>query len=203
MLYELRMTRLRPAGAADYEKRLQAALATETGLGTLCGCFHVEIGPLNRVVELWAYADEGEHAAATAARASRSASLTVDGEAVLAVEAELLRPAPFMRRLDGTPLRLGPIYELRAYRVRSGQLPRMIELWGQKLAERERLSPLAGVWHSEAGGWFHLWPYPDLLARSQIREEAVRQGIWPPPTTDLLYYQENLIMLPAPFSPLQ
>src|SRR5687768_13208419 len=105
MLYELRTTRLRPAGAASYEQRLEAALSTNTGLGTLCGCFHVEIGPLNRVVELWAYADDGEHAAATTARASKVLSLAVYGEAVIGVEAELLRPAPFMRRLDGTPLR--------------------------------------------------------------------------------------------------
>lgn len=199
MIYELRTTRVRPGGVPEYERRLGEAVAERQGPGKLAGCWHTEIGPLLQVVELWSYADRDQREQA----AGLASSLSSGGSLVQSTEIELLEPAAFMRPLDGTPQNLGPIYELRIYQVRSGQMPQMLERWGEKLAPREKLSPLAGAWHSEQGRWFHLWPYPDLAARTRIREEAITQKIWPPATGELLITQETKIMLPAHFSPLQ
>jgi len=40
--------------------------------------------------------------------------------------------------------------------------------------------------------------------RARVREEARQKGVWPPPGgPDRLLTQENKILLPAAFSPLQ
>jgi len=52
--------------------------------------------------------------------------------------------------------------------------------------------------------YVHIWPYPSLDERARIRKHAVDTGAWPPPGgADVLVTQENKILLPAPFSPLQ
>jgi hypothetical protein len=50
----------------------------------------------------------------------------------------------------------------------------------------------------------HIWAYQSLEQRAQVREQARKTGVWPPPGgADRLITQENKIVLPAAFSPLQ
>ncbi len=51
----------------------------------------------------------------------------------------------------------------------------------------------------------HLWPYKSLDERMAIRSKAEADGIWPPKSGDVVdvLSQENKLMLPAPFSPMQ
>ena len=52
----------------------------------------------------------------------------------------------------------------------------------------------------------HIWPYKTLDERSRIRKHVEDIGAWPPkgdPTLKVLDLQENKIMLPAAFSPMQ
>jgi NIPSNAP len=56
----------------------------------------------------------------------------------------------------------------------------------------------------KANGFVHIWAYPSLDQRTQIREEARKKGVWPPPGGgDRLISQQNKIVLPASWSPLQ
>jgi hypothetical protein len=55
-----------------------------------------------------------------------------------------------------------------------------------------------------ANGFVHIWAYSSLDQRAAVRADAVKKGIWPPPSSgDRLLTQENKIVLPSAFSPLQ
>src|SRR4051794_30396062 len=81
------------------------------------------------------------------------------------------------------------IYEFRTYALRPGTLPRFIDLFGEALPKREALSKLAAFWYTDTGHRnevIHVWSYDNALERSRIRAQAVMDGIWPPPTGDLI-----------------
>ena len=89
-----------------------------------------------------------------------------------------------------------------------GAIPGQIDRWSTQIAERTKLSPLAFAGHSELGGlnrWRHIWAYKDANHRAEVREHARKEGIWPPrggqPGQTLV--QENMLVIPAAFSPLR
>jgi hypothetical protein len=52
--------------------------------------------------------------------------------------------------------------------------------------------------------WCHIWAYKDAAERSRIRAEAVSKGVWPPGSPPgALLKQENMLVVPAAFSPLK
>ena len=60
--------------------------------------------------------------------------------------------------------------------------------------------------HTELGQlnqWIHVWAYKDAGERATIRAEAVKRGIWPPNTRGQFVAQENMLVVPASFSPLR
>jgi hypothetical protein len=115
----------------------------------------------------------------------------------------ILNPAPFMRALPSGAL--GKIYEMRVYTAKVGKMSDVIRVWSPVVADREKLSPLAACWYTDLGPlslWIHVWAYPDLNTRTQVRAEANKLDTWPPPTREFLDSQENKILVPADFSPL-
>jgi hypothetical protein len=73
---------------------------------------------------------------------------------------------------------------------------------------------VTAVWYSELGGlnqFVHIWPYKTLDERWATRNKAVEAGHWPPSAVAKkaglpdyhLVQQENKILMPAAFSPLQ
>ena len=72
---------------------------------------------------------------------------------------------------------------LRTYTLKPGGIPGVIDRWSTQIAERIKLSPLAGAWYSELGGlnrWCHIWAYKDAAERLAVRERARNEGVWPP-----------------------
>jgi hypothetical protein len=50
----------------------------------------------------------------------------------------------------------------------------------------------------------HIWAYSGLDQRAKVRADAVAAGVWPPPGgAGRLLSQDNKILLPSAFSPLQ
>jgi hypothetical protein len=95
---------------------------------------------------------------------------------------------------------------MRTYTYPSNAIPRVLEAWGKRIAEREKLSPLAGCWYSDIGGlnrFVHLWAYRSFEERQQVRDEARTKGIWPPDSGVLPIKQENKLLTPLSFSPMQ
>jgi hypothetical protein len=114
---------------------------------------------------------------------------------------------PFSFIPEPKPGKLGPVYELRYYTLKPGTLPDTAKGWESKIGERAKLSPIVfagGVEFGRANGFVHIWAYSSMDNRMQVRDEARKKGVWPPPGgADRLLTQENKILLPSAFSPLQ
>ena len=96
------------------------------------------------------------------------------------------------------------IYEFRTYTLFPRALPEFMKRWTDMLDARLKLSPLAAFWYTEIGPLnqvIHVWPYENTLERTRIRAEAIKMGIWPPKTTDLISNMRSEIFEPLPFSP--
>lgn len=132
---------------------------------------------------------------------------------MLAANSELMTPTSISSELK--PGRLGPFYELHTYTFLPGELDKLIDAWRRAMPLRDALgSPCAAIWTSRAGALnslTHIWPYPSLEARQDIRRRVRETGFWPPYKLDeaqggsgyQILSQRNLMMLPATFSPLQ
>ena len=119
---------------------------------------------------------------------------------------------PFSVSPELPPAKMGPYYEMRTYTHAAGDLPKLRAVWEKGVPERLKFSPLCAAWYSELGGlnkFVHIWPYPSLDARNATRDKASAAGVWPPNAAKLglpgynLVAQENKIMMPSAFSPLQ
>jgi NIPSNAP len=205
MVIEMRTYQLKPGTISQFEERFGAALPERLKFSPLAAFWHTEVGPLNQVIHVWPY-DSLDHRTRT-----REAAITggkwppATREFVVEQKSEIFLPAPFSPALE--PRQLGGIYEIRMYTYAAGAIPDVIKRWSEKIAERVKLSPLVGAWHSEIGAlnkWVHIWAYKDANHRAQIRAEAVAKGVWPPGAAPgALLKQENMLAVPALFSPLR
>jgi hypothetical protein len=205
VIYEIRTYRIAPGSLAEVEKRFGEAYEYRKKYSPLTAFWHTEIGPLNEIVHVWGYQDLAERARVRSEAAQDANWPPKIRDFVRGMRSEIVVPFSFVPPVAAG--KLGPIFELRYYTLRPGALPDVMSGWEQKLPERAKLSPivLAGaVEFGEANGFVHVWAYTSLDQRAQIRADAVRNGIWPPPgSPDRLLTQENKILLPAAFSPLQ
>jgi len=205
MIIEMRSYTLKPTTVPAFEERYAAALPGRLELSPLAAFWHSEVGTLNQVIHVWPYADLNERARIRAEAIARGVWPPKTQEFVVDMRSEIFLPAPFSPPL--TPRALGGIYEIRSYTIAPGAIPGMIERWSAKIEERVKLSPLVGAWYSELGElnkWVHIWAYKDALERQRIRAEAVARGVWPPGggAAGIVLRQENMLVVPAAFSPL-
>ena len=190
MIIEMRTYTLQPGTVATFEERFAEALPVRAKVSPLAAFWHTEVGPLNRVIHVWPYENLEER---TRLRAE-------------AQQSDIYLPAPFSPKLE--PHQHGNLYEIRIYTFKPGGIPATIDRWSTQIAERTKLSPLVGAWYSELGGlnkWCHIWAYKDAGERFRIREEARAKGIWPPKggQPGMMLKQENMLVVPAAFSPLR
>jgi len=204
MIVEFRTYRLKPGSVPEAEKRFAEGLVNRTKLSPLGAFWHTEVGPLNRIIHVWPYEDFAQR--------ERIRSQKIEGwppkiqEFIEEMESEIFIPAPFSPKLE--PRQLGGLYEIRTYTMAPGAIPGQIDRWSTAIGKRTELSPLAFAGHSELGGlnrWRHIWAYKDANHRAETRAKAQREGIWPPkggqPGQTLI--QENMLVVPASFSPLK
>ena len=203
MIIEMRTYRLKPGSLPEVEKRFGEALRDRVKVSPLGAFFHTEVGPLNRIIHCWPYADLGERTRL------RGEAIKLPGwppkvqEFLEEMESKIIIPAPFSPKLEER--RLGNLYEIRTYTMLPGAAPTVIEKWAERIEGRTKLSPLAFCGHTELGGlnqWIHVWAYKDAAERFRIRDEARATGAWPPATRGQFVQQENMLVVPAEFSPL-
>lgn len=204
MIYEMRTYDLKPRSVDEVEKRTAEKLPGRLKYSALGGFWHTEIGPLNQIVHIWPYDDLNQRADIRGRSVADGAYPPNTGEFIVNMQTDILTPAPFMTPLSER--NIGPIYEMRIYKYAPGDIPKVIEAWGNAIAAREELSPLAGCWYSELGSlnrWIHLWAYKSFEERMKVRAEGRAKGIWPPTSGVAPISQENKILIPASFSPMQ
>ncbi len=205
MIYEIRTYRLAPGSLAEVEKRFGEGYEHRKKYSELTAFWHTEIGPLNEIVHVWGYRDLAERARIRGEATKDPNWPPKIGEFVRAMRSEIVVPFSFVP--DVRPGKVGPIFELRYYTLKPGMLPEVAKGWEATIPERAKLSPVVlagGVEFGRANGFVHIWAYASLDQRAKVRAEAVAKGVWPPPGgRDRLLTQENKILLPAAFSPLQ
>lgn len=203
MRYELASFTVRLGTAPAVLAGIEAHVKAPDARGTLLGCFVSEIGALNKIILFRGFADDAEMLDARW-RIQSADNPFGAGEAIVAME--FTGYAPFSFSPPVVPGTFGPVYEIRTYHTRHGGLAGVESVWGPVIGKRMALSPLTVAMRALEGAprFTHIWPFASLNARAELRAQAVKDGIWPPPggpgllTTDM----QSVIALPAAFSPL-
>lgn len=208
MIYEVRTYTLQPGKVAAFEDWFAKRHPLREKHSKLGAFWHTELGTLNQVIHCWPYEDLQHRMAVRDAMAKDTALQQIAGgrELMVAMESEIMTPAPFMRPLGSTSYGTGNVYEMRIYTHAPGNIPAVIKGWSEAIAHRETFSPLAACWYTETGGlnkFVHVWAYKNLLERARVRTESRKDGRWPAQTGVRPVQQENKILIPAVFSPLQ
>jgi hypothetical protein len=208
MIYEVRTYTLQPGAVAEFEARFTKRHPIREKHSKLGAFWHTEIGSLNQVIHAWPYEDLEHRMAVRAAMAQDPELQQLPGgrDLIVAQESEIMIPAPFMHPLGSRSYGTGNIYEMRIYTQAPGNIPAVIKGWSEAIEYREQFSPLAACWYSDVGGlnkFVHIWVYKDLSERARVREEARKGGRWPAQTGVRPVRQENKILIPAAFSPVQ
>lgn len=206
MIYEARTYRLKPHTTPEFIKVFGESYKTRKKVSELSGFFYSEIGPLNQVIHIWPYEDAGDRERVRAEAAKDPNWPPPVAHTQDRMVSEIYTPWPITPTMATG--KLGPIYEWREYTLRAGGMGDMMKSWDTAIEQRMELSTLAIAMQTENGElnkFVHIWAYESLEHRSEVRAKAVESGIWPPkgaPAGTLLK-QENKILLPAPFSPMQ
>jgi NIPSNAP len=204
MIAEMQTILLKPKSPPLVERRFEQALPARTKLSPLGAFWHTEVGTLNQIILLWPYASLAERQQIQA-EADRLQGWPPDYlEFSVAEESMILKAVPFSPPIE--PRKLGNIYDIRSYTYRAGSIPTVIERWSKMMDERIKLSPLVGCWYSDIGPlhrWVQIWAYADAAERQRIRADAVARRLWPPDTMEFMLKQENMLAVPAAFSPLR
>ena len=204
MIAEMRTCLLKPKTPQLVEQRFQSALPARVKLSRLAAFWHVDIGTINQVIQLWPYESLAQR------EEVEKQAVKIPGwppdvrDYILEENSQILVAAPFSPPL--AERQSGGIYEIRIYTYRAGSIPKVIERWSPLMEPRMKLSPVVGCWYTESGllnRWVHIWAYQDFAERQRVRAEAARRGIWPPDTAEWMLKQEVSIAIPAPFSPLR
>ena len=202
MILELRTYTVRPGTAPQTIERFAAGLPARTKVSPLAGFFQAEAGPLNQLLLLWPYANLAER--------ERLRDVKVEGwppnirEFLVELEVKILNPAPFSPPVE--PREFGNLWEIRTYTYAPGSIPHVVKAWGEKIAGRQRFSPLAFAGSTEFGQqnlWVHIWPYKDWNDRTRARDEAAKSGAWParPGPEAVILRQQNQFVSPTAQSP--
>lgn len=212
MIYEMRTYVLKPRTVAEFERRFGETYARRRQLSELAACWHTEIGPLNRVIQVWPYADLAERERVRAAARDQGMVAPRIDELIISVRAEIMMPLSFSPPLR--PGRMGPYFEIRTYTHAAGELPIIEKTWSDVIATRVQFSPLCAAWRAELGSvntFVHIWPYRSLDERADVRRRAEATGDWPAGKKAersggrdyAVVAQESMIVVPSSFSPLQ
>src|SRR6266446_4839675 len=142
MLYEVRTYTLRPGTVAEFEERFAKRLPLREKHSKLGAFWHTEFGPLNQVIHVYPYDDLQHRTRVRAAMAQDAERNAMPGgrEFVIAQEAEIMTPAPFMRPLGSRDYGGGNVYEMRTYTYAPGDIPKVLEAWAKAVPAREELS---------------------------------------------------------------
>jgi len=192
---------------AEYEKRFAEAIEVRTRYSPLYGMWHTEIGPLNQIVHIWAYASLQQRAdtRAAAARDTSGRWPPKTNDLLVARESDILLPIRGMH-LHTSDQELGGIYELRMYTYPAGVISGLADTFASAYPGRHGVYPVGGIWTSDLGNLnrlYQLFPYKNWEHRDQVRSELRQKQLWPPhveahPVAQLVRHR-----VPAPFSPLR
>ncbi|MBI4082175.1 MAG: NIPSNAP family protein [Candidatus Lambdaproteobacteria bacterium] len=212
MIYEVRTYDLKPRALAEVEQRFGEAYEHRKKYSELAAFWHTEIGPLNQIIHVWGYKNLDERVRVRGEAVKDKNWPPKIAEFIVGQRSEIMIPFPAVPEMK--PGRQGPCFEMRTYTYFAGHLPKIMSIWEAALPVRLQFGPITGLMYSELGNlnrFIHIWPYKTLDERQEIRKKAQATGNWPPSAHDKnrggsgydLLAQENKIVMPSAFSPIQ
>ncbi|WP_019430710.1 FAD-dependent oxidoreductase [Limnohabitans sp. Rim47] len=208
MYYELATMTL-PFGTAGQAATNVQAYATSTeAQGELLGCWFTDIGQLNQMIVLRGFATL-DALQTERERTQKHSNPFGCGDIFQTLEQHSYKGFPWMKpvRPSAESGITGPVYEIRTYGIKTGGVQPTIDLWEQYVPARDKLSACVVAMVALDGPlrFTNIWAYDSLNARSQIRAEAVAQGIWPPKggPAHLTTHMVSTIAMPTAVSPLK
>jgi hypothetical protein len=201
--YELTTLTIKIGSVQAVTAGIDAFTKEPAAKGRLLGCWMSDIGDLNKVFVLRAF-DDANALATERARVMNTANPFNCGDAITALEVDAYAPFPWLPPVATG--NLGPVYEIRSYKLKHGGLPATMAMWEQALPARSKLSNVLIAMYTLDGParFTHIWPYPSLDTRASIRSSAISQGVWPPKGgPEWLSEMRSTIALPLACSPLK
>jgi hypothetical protein len=205
MIYEMRTYTLRPGTVPEALEKFEKAYSTYKDFKAMAGLFYTDIGPVNQLIQIWPFESHAEREAVRAETPNRKDWPPGLGDVVQKQEVEVYDPFPYVTCFE--PGDYGPIYEMRYYEMVIGDMGKTMKSWEAALPERTSRSPMVAAMYTDIGPlnkMVHIWPYRSFKDRTEIRDKAVADKIWPPRGANAPpVIQRNKIMYPASFSPMQ
>ncbi len=207
MIYEFRIYTLTTGAMPKVLEMFGEAYEYRKKYSELAAFWKTEFGPLNQIIHVWPY-ENMKHRDEVRAAAVKDPNWP-PGFSKLGLVADQ-RSDIFHLATNcefSPPGKYGPIYELRDYTVKIGMMPKFLNIWESAIGKRKEFSPLTAALYTELGGlnrFIHIWPYESYERRAEVRTEAIKSGNWPPKGgAACVERQDNMILTPATFSPLQ
>jgi hypothetical protein len=213
MLYEIRTYGVQPHSVPEVEKRFGEAYEARKKYSELAAFWHTEIGPLNQIIHVWGYKDLAERDKVRAA-AVKDGALAAEDRGIHRHPA-VGHPASVLLRA-GDQAREGRARTSRSapYTYKGGELPIIQKTWEAALPGRLKFGPIVTCGYTDLGAlskFIHIWPYKSLDERTKLRDEIRKTGNWPPSALAEksggrgyhLHAQENKVVMPSAFSPVQ
>jgi hypothetical protein len=101
------------------------------------------------------------------------------------------------------------VYELRTYRTHVGKVGEWVTHFTASLPAREKYSKIVGLWTTEVSQLnqvVHIWAYPDLKQRAEVRAKVPQDPEWKvflAKGGPLLAHMESVVLIPTEVSPLR
>uniref|UniRef100_A0A8D0GQZ1 NIPSNAP domain-containing protein n=1 Tax=Sphenodon punctatus TaxID=8508 RepID=A0A8D0GQZ1_SPHPU len=211
-IYELRTYDVKPAKMKEFQDMVNKNIHLRTAHSEMIGFWSAELGAMNKAFHIWKY-DTFAHRAAV--RKAVASDKEWQGKCISVI-------LPFLDKQNmeiaylvpwctlGSPPKEG-VYELVTYQMKPGGPA----LWGQAFKAAidahasKGYSKLIGVFHTEYGLlntvhvlWWSESPDSRAAGRHHAHEDAkvvaaVRESV------RFLESQRNMLLIPAPFSPLK
>jgi hypothetical protein len=203
---------IKPRSLPEVEKRFGEQYEKRKKYSELAAFWHTEIGPLNQIIHVWGYKDMDERNKIREAAVKDKVWPPKIAEFIVSQKSEIMIPFSFMKPIPQG--KQGPFFEIRTYHFAGGELPIIKKNWENAIDVRLEFGPVTAVWFCELGKvntFQHIWPYESLNQREEIRKKATATGLWPAGKKAIkeggrdyeLVAQENKIVMPSSFSPLQ
>ncbi len=178
-LHELTTLSMKPEAISDALTALEIYTSDGTR-GRLLGCWETEHGADGGDLLLLREFDDAQQLAEERQRVLTTGDPFGVGAHLERFQIETFAPFPYLPPIQTG--HFGGVYEFHTYHLRIGGLTPTMSEWHDALPRRTRMYPLTTAMFALDGAprIAHVWPYPDLNARQEIRGDALARGIWPP-----------------------
>ncbi|KAI8913682.1 hypothetical protein EDD86DRAFT_187208 [Gorgonomyces haynaldii] len=174
----------------------------------LFGSWQTQVGALDQFVHIWEYQNyPGFKQTFDILQEDTKYQQFVDKLRPLLVKREnhLMQEFAYWSGIE--KLQPGGIYELRSYKLQPGRMLEWEQEWKKGIDARRKYVEPVGAWFNQLGDLnyvHHMWHYPDLQQRKELREKAWEVKGWAETvvkTVKLIDSMQAHILTSLPFSP--